>query len=80
MENDATRCSSCGQLRKDIYEDKIKTYIFCGLGGGMLGVGIVMHSYNSMKVPLLVIGAIVGIVGLYFSVIVGRKLKTHWWF
>lgn len=37
MDSTAVRCSNCGKLKKSIYNDKIKSYIFCLIGG--LGIG-----------------------------------------
>lgn len=79
MESNAVRCQNCGKLRKDIYEDKIKCYTFCMIGGFAIGVSLAMESGSSMKTPLLVAGIIIGIVGLYFYNKVSQKLKTYWW-
>jgi hypothetical protein len=40
MDSAAVRCPSCGKLRKDIYNDKIKCYIFCLIGGFAIGFSI----------------------------------------
>lgn len=33
MPADATNCPSCGKLRRDIYTEKVRSYLFCLAGG-----------------------------------------------
>jgi len=90
MDAAAVRCSSCGKLRKNIYNDKIKCYSFCVLGGVLIGIGISMSKSNrnefyeassngSTGTILLVIGILSAIVGLFFYYKVSQQLKTYWW-
>ena len=90
MDAAALRCPSCGKLRKDIYNDKIKCYSFCALGGALIGIGISMSRshrddfYNtssggSTGTILLVIGILSAVVGLFFYYKVSQRLKTYWW-
>jgi hypothetical protein len=79
----AIRCSNCGRLRKDIYEDKIKCYACCLIGGLMLGIGIAMHTpfgeSSTGKTLLLIGGALIAVAGLIYYVKVSQRLKTYWW-
>ena len=84
MDAAAVRCSSCGKLRKDIYNDKIKCYSFCVLGGALVGIGISMSKNNnssngSTGTILIVAGVLAVIVGLFFYNKVSQQLKTYWW-
>ena len=89
MDAAAIRCPSCGKLRKDIYNDKIKCYSFCVLGGALVGIGISMSrhrndlyntsSNGSTGTILIVAGVIAVIVGLFFYNKVSQRLKTYWW-
>ena len=84
MDAAALRCPSCGKLRKDIYNDKIKCYSFCVLGGALIGIGISMSKNNassngSTSTILLVFGILSAIVGLFFYYKVSQRLKTYWW-
>ncbi len=75
MEASAIRCPHCGKLRKDIYDDKVKCYFFCALGGLLLGFGI----SNSDQVYVLVAGIIAVLAGVYYYIRTSQKLKTYWW-
>jgi hypothetical protein len=75
MEAGAIRCPHCGKLRKDIYDDKMKCYFFCIVGGLLLGLGIA----DSSKVYFLIAGVIGVIGGLYYYVRTSQKLKSYWW-
>ena len=95
MDSSAVRCPSCGKLRKDIYNDKIKCYCACLLGGLLIGIGISkmghrrndLYDYlnqgggssNSTGTILLVIGIAAALVGIYFWYRVSQQLKTYWW-
>ena len=76
METGAIRCPHCGKLRKDIYDDKMKCYLFCTLGGVFIGFGIA----DSDKVYFSVAGIVIALVGIYYYVRVSQKMKTYWWF
>jgi hypothetical protein len=73
MDSTALRCPHCGKLRKDIYDDKVKCYFFCILGGLLLGVGVGRNVY------LLALGIIVAVVGIYFYFRTSQKMGTYWW-
>ncbi len=79
----AIRCPNCGRLRKDIYEDKVKCYTFCILGGLLLGYGIAKHpayfQNSTPKTLILIGGALIALVGVMYYVRVSQKLKTYWW-
>ena len=90
MDAAAVRCPNCGKLRKDIYNDKIKCYSFCALGGLMIGISIPMlrshgndyyntSSGGSFGTVLLVVGILFAIVGVFFWYKVSQRLKTYWW-
>ncbi len=42
MNSTDLRCASCGKLRKEIYADKIKSYVFCAAGGLLIGISIAL--------------------------------------
>lgn len=47
MDSAAVRCSDCGKLRKDIYNNKILSYIFCIPAGLLIGFSFIfMKSHN----------------------------------
>jgi hypothetical protein len=87
MDKEAIRCQSCGKLRKDIYEDKIKCYSFSILGALPIGAGIGLYiadkenllTSDTTKLWLTVIGSIVTIVGLFYYVRASEKMKSYWW-
>ncbi len=92
MESTATRCGSCGKLRKDIYTDKVKCYVFSLLGGFLLGVSIVLlgrnrrnyeflnnSSSNTLAYIILVAGIIAVIAAIYYYIKVSQRLKSYWW-
>ena len=76
------RCPHCSKLRKDIYADKVKSYIFC-----LIGVLLIVLSLSTWKSNrrnefdyfentsstdyvlnylLLAIGIVAAIIGIYF--------------
>lgn len=80
----AIRCPNCGKLRKDIYNDKIKCYSFCVLGGALIGISISMsrnsNSSNGSTGSILLVAGILSVaVGLFFYNKVSQQLKTYWW-
>ena len=79
MSHDSIRCNSCGKLRKDIYEDKIKCYVLCIIGGFMIGIGFALNDKGREGTWLLVLGVIIALGGLYFYARVSQKLKSWWW-
>lgn len=81
INSDAIRCNSCGKLKKDIYGNKIKSYIFCIIGGLGLGIGLELIDKpdNSAGIILLVIGILSALVGIYFYVKVSQRMKSWWW-
>ena len=95
MNSDATRCSSCGKLRKDIYSEKIRSYIFCLLGGLLIGFSFGFmkgnkreldyydnsgsSSGNTIGYVMLVAGIIAALIGIYYYIRVSQKLKSWWW-
>ena len=79
MSKDAVRCENCGKLRKDIYEDKVKSYTFCIPGGLGIGIGIGPLKYSSAQTAVIIIAVLAALVGIYFYVRVSQKLKSYWW-
>ncbi|HLG38058.1 MAG TPA: hypothetical protein VI461_00270 [Chitinophagaceae bacterium] len=79
INNDAIRCNSCGKLRKDIYEDKVKTYVLCILGGLLIGIAVAFLAKGRQGEWLLAPGILIGIAGIYFYSRVSQKMKTWWW-
>ena len=61
--------SSLRQTRKDIYDDKMKCYLFCALGGVFIGFGIA----DSDKVYFCVAGIVIALVGIYYYVRSAKK-------
>jgi hypothetical protein len=95
MNSDAVRCTSCGKLRKDIYSEKVKCYVFCIAGGLLIGSAVAFWNGNSRNqfdyyndassvgnttnYVMLALGIIGCIAGIYYYIKVSQKLKTYWW-
>src|SRR5689334_4704730 len=82
MNSADARCNHCGRLRKDIYSDKVKSYIFSIIGGLSIGVSVALWKTtkqnefdyyesttttdNTVSYVLLAIGIVGAIIGIYF--------------
>ena len=75
MHESAIVCSSCNKTRRDIYENKIKTYVFLILGGLSVGWGLCDEN-----IYLLGGGIVLSMVGCVFMQKVSNALNTWWWF
>jgi hypothetical protein len=95
MNSDAVRCPDCGKLRKDIYNEKVVCYVFCIIGGLLIGIAIALWKSrkpnlydfyngaspgsNSTNVILLILGIATALAGLYYYIRVSKKLNSWIW-
>lgn len=87
MDKGAIRCASCGKLRKDIYEDKIKCYSLGMLGALPFGIGFGFYiadgsneiASDSLKLWLTIIGSLLILTSLFYYIRTSEKIKSYWW-
>lgn len=50
MPADATNCPACGKLRKDIYTDKVRCYLFCIAAGLFIATFFILNKKSQPQV------------------------------
>ncbi len=71
----AVVCPDCGKDRKDIYENKMKTYFFISFGCmGIMGGWLSTNGY------LLAGGVLLSVIGLVFAQKVSKAVRSWWWY
>ncbi|OQY92254.1 MAG: hypothetical protein B6D37_14795 [Sphingobacteriales bacterium UTBCD1] len=77
MDSTAIRCTGCGKIRKDIYNNKVAGYILSFIA--MIFVLTGLFTEGTTSIVFSVIGLLFAAGSFYFYSKVSKLLKSWWW-